>query len=122
MLERWACANLMKFNATCKTPHLGWGNPKHKHRLGREWIKNSPEKNFLVDEKLNMSHPCALAAQKSNHILACIKRSTASRLREIILSLCFSLMRAYLCAAASSETSNIRKMWTCWSRMSPKEG
>ena len=36
-LERWVCANLMKFKKVrCKVPHMGWGNPKHKSRLGRE--------------------------------------------------------------------------------------
>jgi len=36
-LERWACANLMKFNkARCKVLHTGQGKPKHKYRLGRE--------------------------------------------------------------------------------------
>ncbi|PKU41658.1 rna-directed dna polymerase from mobile element jockey-like [Limosa lapponica baueri] len=36
-LERWACANLVKFNkAKGKDPHLGCCNPKHKYRLGGE--------------------------------------------------------------------------------------
>jgi len=43
-LERWACANIMKFKAKCKILHLGRGNAKHKYTLGREWIDSSPDK------------------------------------------------------------------------------
>ncbi|PKU49411.1 hypothetical protein llap_276 [Limosa lapponica baueri] len=78
---------------------MGWGNPKHKYRLGGEWIESSPEeKNFgvLVDEKLNVSQQCALAVQKDNCILGCIKRSVASRSREVILPLCSALVRPHL--------------------------
>ncbi|KFU98998.1 hypothetical protein N340_01577, partial [Tauraco erythrolophus] len=99
-LERWACENLMKFNkAKCKVLHVGRGNPKHKYRLGGEWIESSPEeKDFgvLVDESLNMSWQCALAARKANHILGCIKRSVASRSREVILPLYSALLRPHL--------------------------
>ncbi|GAB0187179.1 cAMP-dependent protein kinase inhibitor alpha [Grus japonensis] len=99
-LERWARVNRVKFNkAKCKVLHMGWGNPKHNYRLGREWIEISPEEKdsrILMDVKLNMRSQCALAAQKANYILGCIKRRVTSRLREVILPLYSTLMRPYL--------------------------
>ncbi|KFM05023.1 hypothetical protein AS27_15671, partial [Aptenodytes forsteri] len=99
-LEKWACVNLMRCNkAKCKVLHVGRGNPRYQYSLGDEGIERSPaEKDLelLVEEKLDMSQQCALAAQKAKRILGCIQRSVASRSREVILPLCSALVRPHL--------------------------
>ncbi|TRZ26216.1 hypothetical protein HGM15179_000828 [Zosterops borbonicus] len=87
-VERWVHVNLMEFNnARCKILHMGWGNPKHEYRLDGEWIESSLEEKdlgALSDKKLSMTRQCSFAAPRANHILSCIKRTVASRSREMI--------------------------------------
>jgi len=49
-----------------------------------------------VDEKQDMSQQYVLAVQKNNPTLGSIKRSVASKSREVILSLYSALVRPHL--------------------------
>ncbi|GAB0185882.1 hypothetical protein GRJ2_001053500 [Grus japonensis] len=73
----------MKFNkAKCKVLHVGWGNPKHNCRLGKEWIESSPEEKdlgVLIEEKLNMSRDVSWTSRWTvrwirNWLDGCIQR------------------------------------------------
>jgi len=90
----------MKFNkGRCRVLHLGRNNPMHQYRLGADLLGSSSverDLGVLVEDRLTVSQQCALAAKMANGILGCIKRSVASRLREVLLPLCSALMRPYL--------------------------
>jgi len=63
----------------------------HQYKFGADLLERSfSEKplGVLVDNRLAMNQQSALVAKKANGILRCIKKSVASRLRNVILLFC----------------------------------
>jgi len=79
----------MKFNkGKCRVLHLGRNNAMHQYRLGADLLESSSAErdlDVLVDDKLTMNQQCALVAKAANGILGYIRRSVASRSREVVL-------------------------------------
>ena len=67
-------------------------------QAGHVSIEHSSAKKYLgalVDGMLDMNQQCVLTAQEASVILGCIKRSMASRSREVMLPLYCALMRPH---------------------------
>jgi len=95
--DSWSQRNLMKFNkGKCRVLPLKRNNPMHQYMLGVDLLESSSverDLGVLVDDRLTMSHWCALVAKQANGILGCIKKSES---REVLLPLYSALVRPHL--------------------------
>ncbi|XP_075298724.1 uncharacterized protein LOC142364092 isoform X2 [Opisthocomus hoazin] len=71
----------------------------HRHSVGAYLLDSSSlesDLGVLVDDQLTMSQQCALVTKKASGILGCIKKSVASRSREVLLLLFSAVVRPHL--------------------------
>lgn len=62
----------------------------HRYRLGDDMLKRSSAEKELGaggDSRLVMSQQCSFTSKRTNGVLEYVKKSTASRLTEVILPL-----------------------------------
>ena len=69
----------------------------HIYRLGDIWFNNTTcEKEFgIVDDKLNMSEQCGVAAKEEDAILSCINRSIVFKSLEVLVTLYSAWIRPH---------------------------
>ena len=87
----------MRFNkAKCRVLHLGRSNPGTYTNWGKNSLRAALWRRTWGSWWMDMSQQHALAAQKANCVLGCIKKGMAVREREVIVPLYSALVRPNL--------------------------
>ncbi|GAB0209726.1 hypothetical protein GRJ2_003438300 [Grus japonensis] len=97
--RQWSCTHVRCVTLFLRACACCWGNPGYTYKLGYKRLESSPverDLGVLVDGKLNMSQQCILTAKRANRVLGCIKHSTASWVREVIVPLYTALVWPHL--------------------------
>ena len=96
----------------CRALHLGMTNCLHQHRQGADLLEGSSvgkDLGVLVDNRLAMSQQHALVDKRANGFLEFMKKSEASRWREVILSLYSSVVGPLLEYCAQFRAPQFKK-------------
>ena len=97
--QDWMEMNLSFQKNKCRVLHLRRNNHMYQYRLGDDLLeRRSAEKNLgvLMNSRLSVSQQHALVAKKTNGILVCIKKSTESMSKVVIVPLYSALVRLHL--------------------------
>ena len=95
-------------------PAPGEEQPHTPVQAGADLLRSSSverDLGVLVDDKLTMSQQCPLVAKKVNGVLGCIRRSVASRLREVLLPLYSALVVWSTVSSSGLPTSRKRRSY-----------
>lgn len=83
----------------CQILHLRWSNTRHKYKLGEEQLESSSadrDLGVLVGRWLIISQHCAQVTRRANCILECVKHSTTSQVKEVIITMYSELVWPHL--------------------------
>lgn len=100
---------MLKFSKTWTSWRIGQGKPHEvQHRYGADLLESSSAKDGQVHCELAL---CLFVAKEDNHILGCLKKSMAGKLREALV--CSALLRPHLVCCVHFCATQFKKGGSC---------